>query len=287
MAPLQSITHASPRSRPAVRTANATFAPSEVCSPSASCQPRGATYPRWFPNHRLRCALRVSHPLDALLPARPAGFVSSQFRSWGLPFEALFPAWRRTPSRAPHPSWGSLDQIGRASPPGSCTSSRARTTGLGFSQDTVPVPPWAFPPPGFLVFDGSAPLPRRSLPSRTFSARPHADLAAGAPGSPPSKAQPFSLEIDTTPMRFCTSSALSMVWVPRRAGLSFSLGGLDASPQLQPLLHPTSGSRPESIETTVSVTARSDSRRLSRCPLRRFECCTSWPRSVTEARLLS
>jgi len=60
-------------------------APSEVPSPSASCQSRGATYLRRFPTHRLRCALRVSHPLGALLPPRPAGLVSSRFRSWGSP----------------------------------------------------------------------------------------------------------------------------------------------------------------------------------------------------------
>jgi hypothetical protein len=40
---------------------------------------------------RLRCALRVSHPLDALLPPWPAGHISSQSRSWGLPFGALLP----------------------------------------------------------------------------------------------------------------------------------------------------------------------------------------------------
>ena len=38
-----------------------------------------------IPAHRLRCVPRVSHPLDALLPPRPAGLVSSRFRSWGSP----------------------------------------------------------------------------------------------------------------------------------------------------------------------------------------------------------
>jgi hypothetical protein len=41
--------------------------------------------PGGIPTHRLRCVPRVSHPLDALLPPRPAGLVSSRFRSWGSP----------------------------------------------------------------------------------------------------------------------------------------------------------------------------------------------------------
>ena len=40
---------------------------------------------------RLRCALRVSHPLDALLPSWPTGLISSRSRSWGPPCEALLP----------------------------------------------------------------------------------------------------------------------------------------------------------------------------------------------------
>jgi hypothetical protein len=55
------------------------------------------------PAHRLRCVPRVSHPLDALLPPRPARLVSSWFRSWGSP-SRLVPARCRTPSRAPDPS---------------------------------------------------------------------------------------------------------------------------------------------------------------------------------------
>jgi hypothetical protein len=55
------------------------------------------------PAHRFRCALRVSHPLDALLPPRPAGLVPSRFRSWGSP-SRLVPTRCRTLSRAPDPS---------------------------------------------------------------------------------------------------------------------------------------------------------------------------------------
>jgi len=56
-----------------------------------------------IPSHRLGCVPRVSHPLDALLPPRPAGLVSSRFRSWGSP-SRLVPTRCRTLSRAPDPS---------------------------------------------------------------------------------------------------------------------------------------------------------------------------------------
>jgi len=55
------------------------------------------------PAHRLGCVLRVSHPLDALLPPRPAGLVSSRFHSWGSP-SRLVPTRCRALSRAPDPS---------------------------------------------------------------------------------------------------------------------------------------------------------------------------------------
>jgi hypothetical protein len=127
-------------------------------SPSAFSQPHGATYLRQFPNHRLRCALRVSHPLDALLPVRPPGLVSSRSRSWGSLLEALFRARRRTPSPAPGPSWGS-NRFRRTSPPlqGSNTSREARPRQLGFSQTVASVPPRASSPPRLLApaADGS------------------------------------------------------------------------------------------------------------------------------------
>lgn len=59
--------------------------------------------PGRIPARRLRCVPRVSHPLDALLPPRPAGLVSSRFRSWGSP-SRLVPTRCRTLSRAPDPS---------------------------------------------------------------------------------------------------------------------------------------------------------------------------------------
>lgn len=77
--------------------------PSEVPSPTTSFQPHGATYTQWDPTHRLRCALRFSQPLDALLPVRSIGLVSSRIRPWGFPCEALTNLRCRTPFRAPRP----------------------------------------------------------------------------------------------------------------------------------------------------------------------------------------
>jgi hypothetical protein len=66
----------------------AQYAPSKVLCPM--------TYPRRRERRTtssvchtrcLGCVLRISHPLDALLPPRPAELISSQIRLWGSPFE--------------------------------------------------------------------------------------------------------------------------------------------------------------------------------------------------------
>jgi len=84
------------------------------------------------------CALRVSHPLDALLPARPIGLVSSRIRPWGSPFEAFILPQRRTPFSTSVPSWGSR-WFRRISSPlqGYSTLREARPRKLGFSQSAV------------------------------------------------------------------------------------------------------------------------------------------------------
>lgn len=73
------------------------LAPSEVSSPIAFSQSGGA--PSQGSTHAALlehgCALRVSHPLDALLPPRPAGLVPSRSHVWGSPFEALLRGERR------------------------------------------------------------------------------------------------------------------------------------------------------------------------------------------------
>jgi hypothetical protein len=111
LAPFQSFTHAPPhdpglRIPKDLRHTPCPFRglfPFNVFPAVGSHIPPTRTYPC-----RLRFALRVSHPLDALLPPRPAGLISFRSRPWGLPFEALILPRCRTPSRTPPPSWGSV-----------------------------------------------------------------------------------------------------------------------------------------------------------------------------------
>jgi hypothetical protein len=90
LAPFQSFTRTSPRDN---RDPEGSRLPRPFRGffPSSVCQPRGATYLRRFPPRRLRCALRVSHPLDALLPSWPSGLVPSRYRSWGFTLRGLAP----------------------------------------------------------------------------------------------------------------------------------------------------------------------------------------------------
>jgi hypothetical protein len=53
----------------------------------------------------VRCALRVSHPHSALLPAGPSGLVSCRYRPWGFPFRAFS-------------SRGAVPPLGGQCPPG-------------------------------------------------------------------------------------------------------------------------------------------------------------------------
>ena len=91
------------------------------------------------------CALRVSHPLDALLPPRPAGLVPSRSRVWGSPFEALLRGERRADLSTrqdppevsdPLPSAISRERVGLASgpaSPGLCSPTAASPRRLGIA----------------------------------------------------------------------------------------------------------------------------------------------------------
>jgi len=103
-----------------------------------------------IPAHRSCCVRRVSHPLDALLPPRPAGLVSSRFRSWGYPS-------RLVPHAVPYAlsSAGPLRFLAmslRTPSPlqGSKHTAQILPAGLGFSQVTTSLPPWVWPFRGFL-----------------------------------------------------------------------------------------------------------------------------------------
>lgn len=69
------------------------FFPYDVFPDSRSHLPPTKTPLRW-----LRCALRVSHPLNALLPSRPPKLISSWSRPWGLPFRGMTKTRSRMPS---------------------------------------------------------------------------------------------------------------------------------------------------------------------------------------------
>ena len=102
--------------------------------------------------NRLRCAPRVSHPLDALLPTRPAGFISSRIRSWAHPFEALILTLRRTLFRAPRPSRVSTASADPVSPPRDCPhNAKPHRRSRGLVEMPRRLPPWAFPPSRFLT----------------------------------------------------------------------------------------------------------------------------------------
>ena len=100
---------------------------------------------------RFCCALRVSHPLDALLPPRSAELISSRSRSWGLPFEALFPPTCRTPSRTPPTLLGFGELLGSLDfPTGLRTRRRSRPERRGLARRTCGCPLGLLPLRGFL-----------------------------------------------------------------------------------------------------------------------------------------
>ena len=152
LAPLQSITRASPQTvAPALTDRIAArpfrgFLPSSVLPAMRSHLPPAGTTP-----NRLRCALRVSHPLDALLPARPAELISSRSRYWALPSEAFFLTLRRTPFRTPGPSGFDATITVVSALQGFSTPHEARSQAWGLARLPLRLPPWTFPPSRFLV----------------------------------------------------------------------------------------------------------------------------------------
>lgn len=123
-----------------------------------------------IPSHRLRCVRRVSHPLDALLPPRPAGLVSSRFRSWGSP-SRLSPRSAVRPLERRIPRVFDKALADSVSPSGTQHTTRILHAGLGFSQMTASLPPWVWPLQGFL---------RRTIASRITSSRPLSRFSGSA-----------------------------------------------------------------------------------------------------------
>jgi hypothetical protein len=177
-APLQSISLTPPRI-PVVCTCyhqsshpdpSAVLAPSEVLSPLAFSQPRRATDCPTVPNRRSRCALRVSHPLDALLPPRSAGLVSSRYRSWGFPSRLCSLRWPYALSNAASLMDLAEDGMNRhAALQGSSTHRRSPGDDARVNRDTTRMPPWALPPLRFLASSDRQCPQALSLPSRALS----------------------------------------------------------------------------------------------------------------------
>lgn len=146
LAPFQSFTRTSPRTNRDTIAGIAPARPFRGLFPFDVCQPRGATETRQDPSRRLRCALRVSHPLDALLPSRPSGFVPSRYRPWGLTLRGLNPQPTPYVLSNAAPLWGfsPLPQD-RSRPFRDPHAGKSPSTGLGFSQVTAPDASLGFP----------------------------------------------------------------------------------------------------------------------------------------------
>jgi hypothetical protein len=112
------------------------------------------------------CALRVSHPLDALLPPWPAELISSRSRSWGLTLRGFQPPLAPCSfSDCQHPQGFCTRPLPHASrvrftneanacdgswyaarPAGVLLARGNRCSGLGyFTRLPASVPPWACP----------------------------------------------------------------------------------------------------------------------------------------------
>jgi hypothetical protein len=152
------------------------------------------------------CVLRVSHPLDALLPPRPVGLVSSRSRSWGSTLRGLALRGAVRTSRSAATLWGFRPDLSAGSaPPGFGTPPTA--------SSTVPVIHQSSAPPdlhGLFPCEASCspPTPGDSTwmaPHALRRSPPAGVMIDGAPGCMTAVAQPISRETDVAPLGFSTS----------------------------------------------------------------------------------
>jgi hypothetical protein len=219
------------------------------------------------PPHWLRCALRVSHPLNALLPLRPPELISSRSRPWGFPFKGS-KTRSRTPSsdaatfmtfrlRAQQPEITSKPVCPVDCPNAAPSPSRLSTSdpvpprAPGVSRLPERVPSWGFLPRGMLRITDRHPLQVASPPvlhrsASKLTARGHPRVS-------------ISVTLDRA---LSTSANLHEVWylvIPSRI-----CGGCDARGVLF-TLRPPSASPPRDCPLYASSTAgRSSSRRPCR-----------------------
>jgi len=147
---------------------------------------------------RLRCVLRVSLPLDALLPTTPPGLIPSRSRSWGSPFEAFLRPRCRTSSRTPSPSWGFAGSCGFRLPlQGFFTRQAARPRAWGLIRFPASIASLGFCLPRLPA--SAAGVSRRCSPL----ALPHQGRASGqdggAPGFQAAETECISLETHQPP----------------------------------------------------------------------------------------
>jgi hypothetical protein len=145
---------------------------------------------------RLRCVLRVSHPLNALLPPRSAELIPSRSRLWGSPFEASLLRQRRTSSRTPFPHGVSSRRTRLRAPTfRAFTLPESRPKQAGISRCSYACLLGLGPLLGFLFA-----VARRSLdpllPSHASPTPPLAEGPVVVPGFPLPRTQPLSLETD-------------------------------------------------------------------------------------------
>jgi hypothetical protein len=137
----------------------------------------------FLPGLVIRCAPRVSHPLDALLPLRSIELISSQSRSWGFPYEAS-PSLDTdiiSDAVALLAFTNCLSMAGL--PAGFCSPEKAPLMPRGLAGNHQQKPPWiSLPFEVFTIDCGVAHPQMLNIPSRAFSVVVACDSSAGAPG---------------------------------------------------------------------------------------------------------
>jgi hypothetical protein len=119
---------------------------------------------------RLSCALRVSHPLDALLPPRPARLIPSWIRSWGPTLQGFTPlsgAVRPLERRCP-PGVGNEYVSTHTLLQGLSHQTGFRTLIWGLVRTQRQMPPWAFSPLRLLVHGSGRRQLKTTIPSHAF-----------------------------------------------------------------------------------------------------------------------
>jgi hypothetical protein len=149
--------------------------------------------PQLPPRTWLSCALGVSHPLDALLPLRPAGLIPSRIRSWAFPTRLSHPRSAVSSLERRLPLDVGLSQATRLIFRASHTP-ELPTVGPRFNRMTTTAAPLGILP--HRVFAVSVPIPTgMGAPSRASPSTSKVDANAGAPGYLPGTTKVFSREI--------------------------------------------------------------------------------------------